>query len=194
MADEDELGSDRRRGERVLINNEFADLDPNSTTYVSDLSEHGVFVHTRQRLSIGTTIELRFTVLLDDPVSIQGLGKVVRHHPEGMGVEFGPLSPITVLRIHDVLSRQRPRPSGEPLAHDTASQIVTREFRTRRLSEEAFEQARTGAFAALTDDAGGDDDAKTRAHPSLQALRARRQIADDTPSPSPPRPKPKSED
>ncbi|TPV93132.1 MAG: hypothetical protein B7733_22030 [Myxococcales bacterium FL481] len=113
MSDSD----DRRRGDRVVINREFGSLDAGTITYVNNLSAHGLFLHTDERVPIGTTVELRFTVLLDDPVPIEGLATVVRHQddPSGMGLTFGPLSPKTVLRIQDVLARQRPVASGEPV-------------------------------------------------------------------------------
>ena len=67
-------------------------LDPRATTPVSDLSESGVFVHTEDPLPIGSNIELRFSVMLDEPVLFIGKGRVVRHQmgdePHGMGVEF----------------------------------------------------------------------------------------------------------
>jgi hypothetical protein len=164
-------GPERRRGERLNINEEFGSV---GAVHVSDLSEHGVFVHTGDRLAIGTTVELRFTVLLDDPVVIQGLGRVVRHQddPSGMGVEFGPLSPVMVLRIHDVISRQRPRDSGPPVEGEMPTrEFKTREFGARAVSEEEFDQAKTGSFAALssTQELGEEDmetleDNKTRRH------------------------------
>lgn len=176
MGDKD---SERRRGERLLINEEFEDAGAN---YVSDLSEHGVFVHTSDKLALGTTVELRFSVLLDDPVVIQGLGKVVRHQndPPGMGVEFGPLSPAMVLRIQDVISRQRPRDSGPPIEGDAldSQELRTREFGTRKISEDEFDQAKTGTFEAIGDsiqeledaDIESVDDSKTRSHPAVDAL------------------------
>ncbi|MCA9648741.1 MAG: PilZ domain-containing protein [Myxococcales bacterium] len=114
MADDDD--HDRRRAERIPINTEFAAMP--SATYISDLSEYGVFVHTQQPAPMGTKLKLRFTVLLDDPVIIAAEGRVVRHQhdPLGMGIEFTELDPETILRINDVVSRQRPRDSGPPLA------------------------------------------------------------------------------
>jgi Tfp pilus assembly protein PilZ len=165
--------SERRRGERVFVNQEFSDPDSRTPTYVSDLSEHGVFVHTRQKVPLGTTIELRFTVLLDEPIVIQGLGKVVRHQsaPVGVGVEFGPMSPEMVLRIHDVLARQRPRASGEPVSSPPQTplddqvtrtfdltQLPTREFKARSITESEFEEAKTGSFEAVRVDALPVDD------------------------------------
>jgi Tfp pilus assembly protein PilZ len=172
MSDND---PDRRRGERLNINEEFESV---GAIYVSDLSEHGVFVHTSDQLPIGTTVELRFSVLLDDPVVIQGLGKVVRHQsdPPGMGVEFGPLSPAMVLRIQDVIARQRPRDSGPPLAGGgvESQELKTREFGTRPVSEDEFDMAKTGTFAPVDapmslgdEDIEDLEDTKTRPHKAV---------------------------
>lgn len=118
MADDD--GHDRRRAERIPINLEFAAMP--SATYISDLSEYGVFVHTDEPAPMGTKLKLRFTVLLDDPVIITAEGWVVRHQhgPTGMGIEFTDLDPETILRINDAVSRQSPRDSGPPLERTEA--------------------------------------------------------------------------
>jgi Tfp pilus assembly protein PilZ len=107
--------SNRRRAERVPVNAAFSELG--DVTYVSDLSEHGVFVHTDDLLAVGDEIELRFTVVLDDPVVFLGRGRVVRHQqdPKGMGIEFLELSPETMLRLGDVVARSRPQELGTPL-------------------------------------------------------------------------------
>ena len=100
---------ERRRGERIPINEEFATIGGETEMWVSNLSQAGAFVRTAKLLPLGETIELRFTVLIDDPVVIEVLGRVVRHStsPSGMGVEFVRLRPEMVLRIQDALSRQR---------------------------------------------------------------------------------------
>lgn len=116
MASDDEKSSDRRRAERIPINTAFAAMP--SATYISDLSELGVFVHTPTPSAMGSMIKLRFTVLLDDPVIVEAEGRVVRHQQEptpGMGIEFTEVSPEMILRINDVVARQRPRDSGPPL-------------------------------------------------------------------------------
>jgi Tfp pilus assembly protein PilZ len=105
---------DRRRAERVPINDE---LSTDDSTWVSDLSIGGVFVHTNELVPIGTVVELRFTVLLDDPLVIEATGKVVRHsrRPSGIGVQFSSLSPLMRMHVEQVLARQRPLDSGKPL-------------------------------------------------------------------------------
>lgn len=112
VSDEDD---DRRRGERIPINDEFGRLA--ETTYISDLSEYGVYVKTTQPPALGSMVALRFTVLLDDPVLIEAQGRVVRHADDqsGMGIEFTDLSPEAILKINDVMARQRPRESGPPM-------------------------------------------------------------------------------
>jgi hypothetical protein len=117
------VSDERRRGDRIPINHE---LGASGDTWVSDLSLGGVFVHTDELLPVGTTIELRFTILIDDPVVIEGFGKIVRHShkPRGMGVEFAAMRPEMILRIEDVLARRRPLDSGEPLRLPEPSVIV----------------------------------------------------------------------
>ena len=112
-------GSNRRRAERVPVNAEFSALG--DLTYVSDLSEHGVFVHTSAIMPIGSEIELRFTVVLDDPVVFVLRGRVVRHQrdPDGMGIEFVQLTPELALRLGDVITRSRPQDLGVPLPPPT---------------------------------------------------------------------------
>lgn len=92
-----------------------------TATFISDLSEYGVFVHTHAPSPRGTRLRLRFTVLLDDPVIIEGEGRVVRQQYEpvaGMGIEFTELAPEMILRIDDVVSRQRPLELGPPLPRE----------------------------------------------------------------------------
>ena len=105
---------ERRRSERVPINEEFS---ADGSTWVSDLSIGGVFVHTEERVPIGLVVEVRFTVLLDDPVVIEAYGKVVRHsrRPVGIGVQFTNLSKQMRERIEQALARQRPVDSGAPI-------------------------------------------------------------------------------
>ncbi|MFV8751251.1 PilZ domain-containing protein [Nannocystaceae bacterium ST9] len=139
MEDSDEpkdpSGSDRRRDERVPINREFARLADEAATWVSDLSEGGVFVHSRDQLPVGSIIELRFTVLLDDPVVVEATGTVVRHslHPRGMGIAFAGVSPDMVARIHEVLQRQRPHDPGRPIRRSSLAPIETHNLSARHV-------------------------------------------------------------
>ena len=122
---------ERRRGDRYAINPEFAALEPGSLTYVSSLSETGVFINSRVRLPVGATIDMRFTVLLDEPIVIQGPGRVIHHQdePRGMGVSFVNLSAVMQLRVIDAINWYRARGlSGEQA------------FRTRELTPDELRQ------------------------------------------------------
>lgn len=148
---------EKRRAERYSVNDEFAALSgEGGVTFVSDLSERGVFVHARDQIAIGEIIDLRFTLVLDDPVVIQARGKVVRHAPGGIGVEFTQLAPDMVLRVHDAISRQKAAQRGaEKLAKATveARAAVT----PSRPSE--FDDQKTGVFSVLeVDPADIEDD------------------------------------
>ncbi|MEZ4385302.1 MAG: PilZ domain-containing protein [Nannocystaceae bacterium] len=105
---------ERRRAERFPINYEFS-LIPGPVIFVSNISETGAFVQSRQLLPIGTSLELRFTVLLDDPVVISAAGRVVYHgeDPRGMGVEFTDVTPEMALRLADVVSQARAAAADE---------------------------------------------------------------------------------
>ncbi len=121
---------DRRRGERHPINPEFV-AQGSALTYVSNLSEYGVFVNTRVRLPVGTAVDLRFTELLDDPVVIHGAGRVVHHQdePRGMGVAFSNLAAVMQLRVIDAINWYRARQAGSEQA-----------FRTRELTADELAQ------------------------------------------------------
>lgn len=165
MAESDE----RRREERIPINDEFG-RSAAGENWVSDLSLGGVFVHTEELLPVGSMIELRFTILIDDPIVIEAFGKVVRHshRPRGMGVEFAAIHPEMQQRIEDVLAHRRPLDSGTPLrlpepsepkpATDEADEDTTTDrvlfarpapvegLGLRRLQRQEFEEAVTASF------------------------------------------------
>jgi len=93
----------------------FSELDPRTTTPVSDLSETGCYVHIPDQLPIGTLIELRFTVFHEEPILFEGCGRVVRHgdDPPGMGVEFvelddGARDVVRKILLRDEAARMRP--------------------------------------------------------------------------------------
>jgi len=83
-----------RKNERLTINKEFESYEAFITEYVSNISRTGVFVRSKTPLGVGTKVNLRFTVIMDDIETIEGVGEVVRVHddPPGMGVVFTELS------------------------------------------------------------------------------------------------------
>lgn len=167
---ESDSDDDRRREERIPINDEFGRSGVGEN-WVSDLSLGGVFVHTEEPLPVGSMIELRFTILIEDPIVIEAFGNVVRHShkPRGMGVAFAAISEQMQERIEDVLAHRRPLDSGTPLrlpeptktsSHEAADEDTTDRvlfarpapvegLDLRRLHAQEFEEAVTGAFPKL---------------------------------------------
>ena len=84
----------KREEPRLTINTEFDSFDQFIQEYVTNISRTGVFIKTKEPLPIGTTVNLRFTVIKDDIESVEGEGEVVRVEtdPAGMGVVFRELS------------------------------------------------------------------------------------------------------
>jgi uncharacterized protein (TIGR02266 family) len=95
-----------RRNERVTINKEFDSFDQFIQEYVTNISRSGVFIKTAQPLPIGTTVNLRFTVIMDAIETIEGEGEVVRvdSEPAGMGVVFRKLSSYSQGLIEKLLT------------------------------------------------------------------------------------------
>jgi uncharacterized protein (TIGR02266 family) len=86
--------SSGRVEQRLTINKEFDSFDQFIQEYVTNISQSGVFIKTKTPLPIGTRVDLRFTVIMDDIETIEGIGEVVRvqDEPPGMGVVFRELN------------------------------------------------------------------------------------------------------
>jgi PilZ domain len=84
----------KRSDARVTINKEFESFDAFIQEYVTNISRSGVFIKSNKPLPSGTQVNLRFTVIMDDIETIEGVGEVVRveSDPPGMGVVFRELS------------------------------------------------------------------------------------------------------
>ena len=117
---DDESSSDKRTSERVTINKEFESFDAFIHEYVTNISRSGVFVKSKQPLPIGTRVNLRFTVIMDDIETIEGVGEVVRveHDLSGMGVVFTQLSQYSKHLIERLLTAQPTRPPEGDEASD----------------------------------------------------------------------------
>jgi len=105
----------RRTEERVGVNREFHSIEEFISEYVSDISRSGVFIRTDDPLPVGTKVDLRFTVIVDDFETIEGIGEVVRVVPPseseqcGMGVVFTELESYSRGLIERLLTRtQKP--------------------------------------------------------------------------------------
>jgi hypothetical protein len=97
---------EQRAQDRVTINKEFESFDAFIQEYVTNISRTGVFVKSKQPLPIGTKVNLKFTVIMDDIETIEGIGEVVRVQtdPAGMGVVFRELSAYSQHLIERLLT------------------------------------------------------------------------------------------
>src|SRR6202789_3671636 len=101
--------SDKRGDERVTINKEFESFDAFIQEYVTNISRTGVFIKSSTPLTIGTHVNLRFTVIMDDIETIEGIGEVVRveRDPPGVGAVFRELSGYSKDLIDKLLTQRR---------------------------------------------------------------------------------------
>lgn len=86
------MSEGKRADERITINKEFESFDAFIQEYVTNISRSGVFIRAQKPLPVGTQVNLRFTVIMDDMETIEGVGEVVRVEKDGMGVVFRELS------------------------------------------------------------------------------------------------------
>lgn len=103
---------DRRGGVRRDVNREFKSVEEFILEYVSNVSRTGVFIRTDDPLPIGTRVNLKFTVIMDDLETIEGQGEVVRvvkpgkNEPAGMGVVFTQLTNYSRKLIERLMVRR----------------------------------------------------------------------------------------
>src|SRR3984957_9306061 len=99
----------KRSDQRVTINKEFESFDAFIQEYVTNISRTGVVIKSATPLKVGTSVNLRFTVIMDDSETIEGIGKVVRveKDPPGMGVVFRELSAYSKGLIEKLLTQRR---------------------------------------------------------------------------------------
>lgn len=98
-----------RREDRVTINKEFDSFDQFIQEYVTNISRSGAFIKSKEPLPVGTAVNLRFTIIMDDIETIEGVGEVTRVEadPPGMGVVFRELSAYSQEIIARLLTRPR---------------------------------------------------------------------------------------
>jgi len=97
----------RPRDARLTINKEFGSFEAFIEEYVTNISRTGAFVKTSDPPPVGTEINLKFTVIMEDIETIEGVGKVVRvqDNPPGMGVVFTRISHHSQHLLHKLLTR-----------------------------------------------------------------------------------------
>jgi Tfp pilus assembly protein PilZ len=109
-----ESDDNKRSDARVTINKEFESFDAFIQEYVTNISRTGVFIKSSSPLAIGTRVNLRFTVIMDDIETIEGIGEVVRVEKDaagsgtggGMGVVFRELSGYSKDLIDKLLTQR----------------------------------------------------------------------------------------
>lgn len=97
---------DKRNEERLTINKEFESFDAFIQEYVTNISRSGVFIRAQNPPPIGTLVNLRFTVIMDDIETIEGTGEVVRTEKDGVGVVFRELSAYSKGLIDKLLTQR----------------------------------------------------------------------------------------
>ncbi len=104
---------DRRIETRQTVNLDFASVDEFINEYVSNISRSGVFIKSDDPLPVGTRVTLKFTVIMDDLETIEGVGEVVRTIVQapgvqsGMGVVFISLTGYSRQLVERILVRRR---------------------------------------------------------------------------------------
>ena len=90
---------DEKRGAlRHAVNHEFATLGEFVREYVLNVSRGGAFIRSAEVLPVGTAVRVKFTVVDDDILIIEGEGRVARavlpteSEEPGMGVVFTSLT------------------------------------------------------------------------------------------------------
>jgi hypothetical protein len=100
------MSEGKRGSERITINKEFESFDAFIQEYVTNISRSGVFIRAQSPLPVGTLVNLRFTVIMDDMETIEGVGEVVRVEKDGMGVVFKELSTYSKDLIDKLLTQR----------------------------------------------------------------------------------------
>lgn len=103
----------KRNAERLTINKEFESFDAFIQEYVTNISRQGVFIRSKTPLSVGTKVNLRFTVIMDDIETIEGTGEVVRVEETGMGVVFRELTTYSQGLIEKLLVQRAMPPEDD---------------------------------------------------------------------------------
>ncbi len=104
-------GNSGRRESRRVINREFASVEEFISEYVCNISRSGAFVRSVDPLPVGTRVALRFSVIIDEIETVEGIGEVVRvvppgaAQPSGMGVVFVELTKHSQELIERLLKR-----------------------------------------------------------------------------------------
>lgn len=102
-------GHNPREHIRVEVNQEFQPIEEYIAEYVSNISQGGVFIRSKNPLPEGTEVALQFSIILEDLEEVRGEGVVVRvsHSPDnmGMGIAFTRLDVESKALIDEICRR-----------------------------------------------------------------------------------------
>jgi uncharacterized protein (TIGR02266 family) len=104
--------TERRTTVRRIINREFSSVDEFIKEYVNNISRSGAFIRSDDPLPVGTKVQLRFSVILDELETVEGIGEVVRvvapggAKPPGMGVVFTELNTFSRQLLERLMVRR----------------------------------------------------------------------------------------
>jgi uncharacterized protein (TIGR02266 family) len=104
--------TERRQTVRRIINREFSSVDEFIKEYVNNISRAGAFIRSDDPLPVGTKVQLRFSVILDELETVEGIGEVVRvvppgqGRPSGMGVVFRELNNFSRTLLERLMVRR----------------------------------------------------------------------------------------
>jgi hypothetical protein len=99
------------RDPRIEVRHEYPSISKFVDEYINNVSRSGAFILTKSPLAVGTLIDLKFTIHDEsggDPITIEGVGEVVRNQPEpsGMGVVFIMLTVSSLNALNSLLTRR----------------------------------------------------------------------------------------
>jgi len=103
------MGFDKeKRATRVSISEMFASMEEFLAHYAVNISRTGVFIKTETPFPVGTRVNFRFSIVIDEIETVTGVGDVVRSNPEpgeeqGMALSFVELEPRSREMINQIL-------------------------------------------------------------------------------------------
>lgn len=101
-----------RKEARITVNREFASVEEFITEYVANISLTGAFIRSDDPPPVGTIVALRFTIILEELETIEGVGEVVRvvepgtEAQPGMGVVFTELNDYSQKLLNSIMVRR----------------------------------------------------------------------------------------
>jgi hypothetical protein len=98
---------ERRRFSRLpvnlLVQHQTAPTAPQRVDFASNLSQGGLFLHTRLEMELGTVLQVQFAPQRDSRL-VSAYCRITRVTPNGLGAEFIEMDPESRALLRRVLS------------------------------------------------------------------------------------------